>query len=324
MTPSVSFVVLSYNYGSYIGDCVQSILSQEGGFDFEIVVVDDASTDNSQDIIQQFKDPRIRFFGHVANQGHIATVTDGLRQARGEFIARIDSDDRYRPNFLKEVLPVFRKYSDVDLVYGDAAIIDAAGVRTQTTADREHPRGDFKGNEFVALLKRNFICSPTVIARRHAWLKTLPIPPGLAFHDWYFTLMMARTNDFYYRNEVLADYRVHAHNWHTKIAREKAEEFSIFKLLDSVYGQTEENAGLEQAKRRCRKAVYGAHYRDLAEKYFGFGMNEDARRCYLRALALVPTNLFDLGLLRRLAATHLKRKDYESLKWIFSSRKSSP
>src|SRR5207253_6329760 len=94
--PRVSFVVLSYNYAHFIGETIQSILDQRGHHDFEIIVVDDASPDNSDEVIKAFRDPRIRYFRHERNQGHAATVTDGLREARGDIVARIDSDDRYR------------------------------------------------------------------------------------------------------------------------------------------------------------------------------------------------------------------------------------
>ena len=120
--PLVSFVLLSYNYARYIGDTISSVLQQEGDHSFELIVVDDASTDNSHDVISAFADPRIRYFRHETNQGHAATVTDGLRAARGTYIARIDSDDPSRPHFLNEVIPLFEQHPRVGLVYGDAGV----------------------------------------------------------------------------------------------------------------------------------------------------------------------------------------------------------
>lgn len=312
--PLISFVVLCYNHGRFLGDCLNSILRQEGDYPFEIIFVDDASTDDSQAVARTFTDPRIRFIFHDKNRGHIASVHDGLREARGAYIARIDSDDRYRSYYLKEVLDVFRRFPEVGLVYGDAALINERGEVAAETSDRVHGGEDFRGNEFARLLEENFICAPTVIARREAWCKTLPVPQGLAFHDWYFTLMMAREYDFYYVDRVLADYRVHAANLHTAIIKNKTEEPSIFWLLDRIFRERESSDALEREKRRVRRRVYGAHYLTLANKYFGCHMNKDARRCYLKAIRHKPSYLLRFDVTRRLAATYIGRKAYETSK----------
>ncbi len=313
-TPLVSFVVLSYNYARYIGETIRSILEQEGDHDFEIIVVDDASTDNSREVIAAFRDPRIRYFQHEKNLGHAATVTDGLREARGRYVARIDSDDRYRPAFLNETVPILEQHDGVGLVYGDAAIIDDAGVLTAPATDTQHGGRDYEGNEYVALLERNFICAPTIIARREAWLDALPIPEGLSFHDWYFTLQIARKWNFYFTSSVLADYRVHQANYHTLIARNQTEESSILRLLDELFAEPEQNAALEKAKHSARSRIYAAHYLTLALKYFGAGMSAEARRCYLAAVRRRPAYLSNASVVRQLLGTFMGIATYQRLK----------
>src|SRR5580698_1497884 len=106
--PLVSFVVPSYNYARFLPDCLNGIFNQEGGYDFEVIAVDDASSDNSVEVLESFAhDPRLRIVRHERNQGHVKTVNEGLAAARGQFVARIDSDDRYRPEFLRTLLPKF-------------------------------------------------------------------------------------------------------------------------------------------------------------------------------------------------------------------------
>ena len=317
--PLVSFVVLSYNFSRFLGECVSSILAQQGAHEFEIIVVDDASTDDSGALLDSFADPRIRIIRHARNQGHAATVNDGLAAARGEYVARIDGDDRYRPQFLDSVLPIFAAHPEVGLVYGDAAVVDERGAINTERSDTAHSGRDFKGNELVALLERNFICAPTIIARREAWLRALPAPQGLAFHDWYFTLTIAREWEFYYLDQVLADYRVHSGNMHTQIARNKSEEPSIFWMLDRIYGQPERSNELQTAKQRARRRVYGAHYLTLADKYFGFGLDADAQRCYARAMRYRPRLALNAGVVRRLTGTLLGRKRYEHSKSLVRS-----
>jgi glycosyltransferase involved in cell wall biosynthesis len=313
-TPLVSFVLLSYNYARYIGETISSVLAQEGDFDLELIIVDDASTDNSHEVISAFADSRIRYIRHERNQGHAATVTDGLRAARGKYIARIDSDDRYRPHFLNEVVPILDRHNEVGLVYGDAAIIDGNSVLTALTTDSQHGGADYTGNEYVALLEKNFICAPTIIARREAWLDALPIAEGLSFHDWWFTLQIARKWDFYYRDAVLADYRVHQANYHTRITLNKSEETSIMWLLNDLFAQKEQTSELQRAKVQARNRILATHYLVLAYKYFGAGMAADARRCYLAAVRRRPAYLSNMEVVRQLFATFIGLETYQRIK----------
>jgi len=251
--------------------------------------------------------------------GHAATVNHGMAAARGALIARIDGDDRYRPEFLSEVLPVFTQRPEVGLVYADVALINSDGAITCARADKAHGGRDFVGNELVALLELNFICAPTIIARREAWQQTLPVPGHLAFHDWYFTTLIARRWDFCYRDQVLAEYRVHANNLHTQIVLNKSEEPSLLWLLNKIFSTPEATPALERSKQQARRRIYGRHYLVLADKYFGAGMDRDARRCYLRALLYQPQHGLRLGPVRRLLATYLGRKPYEMAKMALRS-----
>jgi len=317
--PQVSFVVPCYNYGRYLPDCLNSIFGQDGDHDFEVIALDDASTDNTAEVLACFADPRLRVARHAENLGHVATVNEGFAMARGAFIARIDPDDRYRPHFLNTTLEKFHKFPDVGLVYGDAAIFDEHGRVNAKRSDRVHGNRDFIGNEFLLLLENNYICAPTAIARREAWMKVLPVPQGLAFNDWYFNIMLARQYDFCYVDTVLAEYRVHSQNHHTKVILDKTEEPSIFSLLDRVFSEVEGSPELEKAKRRARRRIYGAHYLTLANKYFGMRMNSDSRRCYWRAIRNRPLTAVDFGVQRRMAATIFGRQHYERGKALLKS-----
>ena len=184
-TPLVSIIVPCFNYGRYLPDCVGSILSQQGFADYEVLVIDDASTDDTVEVMRSIGDPRVHLMFNERNLGHVGTITRGLHAARGQFVARIDPDDRYRSDFLVATLDKFERYPEVGLVYGDVSQIDDSGRVTYERSDCVHDGHDFKGNELVALLKRNFICAPSVIARRQEWIDALPVPAHLAFNDWY-------------------------------------------------------------------------------------------------------------------------------------------
>jgi len=312
--PLVSFVVPCYNYARFLPDCLNGIFAQEGGYDFEIVAVDDASTDDTLEVLQRVRDARLRVIRHERNQGHAQTFADGLLAARGRFVARIDPDDRHRPCFLKRTVPVLEKYPEVGLVYGDTSLIGDAGQEFAARSDRQHGGKDFKGCELIELLQENFICAPTIIARRECWVRQLPIPSHLAFHDWFFTVKIAREAEFYYVDEVLAEYRVHATNLHSRLVLNKSEEPSIFWLLEQVYGSEERTPELQRRKVQFRGRVYARQYETLANKYFGARMEADARRCYLQAIRHSPSIAMSPGLARRLLATVIGRGPYERVK----------
>src|SRR3990167_5694849 len=90
--PKVSVIVASYNYGNLIGKALTSILDQTAD-DLEIVVIDDASTDNSRDVIHSLKDGRIRYRANPSNIGPSRTYNRAAKLARGAFITYVDADD---------------------------------------------------------------------------------------------------------------------------------------------------------------------------------------------------------------------------------------
>src|SRR5438270_878743 len=121
--PEITFIVPCYNYGRYLGECLDSIFSQKGEWAVEVLVIDDASTDDSWKIIEAFGS-RVRAVRHLSNKGHRETLTEGLQSARGSYVSRIDPDDRLRSDFLAMTVPILRTYPEVGLVYGDVALID--------------------------------------------------------------------------------------------------------------------------------------------------------------------------------------------------------
>lgn len=322
-TPLISFVLPCYNYGRFLPDCLGSIFRQEGDWNFEVIAVDDASTDDTLAVLEQFSDPRLHVVRHERNRGHAQAFTSGLQAARGEFIARIDPDDRYRPEFLNRTVPIFHKYPEVGMVYGNTSLIGEAGQEDAPRCDRKHGGRDFKGCELIELLEWNFICAPTIIARRDCFLRQLPIPSHLAFHDWYFTVRIARETEFYYVDAVIADYRVHSANLHSRIVLDKSEERSIFWFLEEIYKLEERTPELQHRKLQAKRSIYGRQYVTLADKYFGASMNADARRCYWQAIKRQPGRLFDAATARRFGGTMIGRNFYERMKAAFKGRGSS-
>jgi glycosyltransferase involved in cell wall biosynthesis len=312
--PIVSFVIPCYNYGRYLRDCLDRIFAQEGGYEIEVIAVNDASPDDTLEILRSYRDPRLKIIDRRENKGHVFTVNEGFAATTGKYVVRIDPDDRHRLNFLQKLVPVLEEDKGIGLAYANVAIMDGAGEINVERADTAHGGRDFTGNEFIALMKKNFICAPTVIARREAWMDAWPVPEGLAFNDWYFNLMLARKWSFHYCDDVLADYRVHGSNWHSWISKDGSEERSVIWLLNKIYSETETDTQLENEKLAAKNEVYASQYLDFAIKYFGHEMNVDSRRCFKEAWCWSPQNVFSIGVLRLWLAAYLPRPFYQTLK----------
>jgi glycosyltransferase involved in cell wall biosynthesis len=310
----VSFVVPCYNYGRYLRDCLDRIFAQQGAFDIEVIAINDCSTDDTLEILRSYTDARLRVIDHEVNRGHVFTVNEGLAATTGKYVVRVDPDDRHRVNFLSRTVPLLEADPEVGLVYADVALIDAAGQITAEHTDCDHGGRDFKGNELVALLKKNFICAPTVVARREAWMEAWPVPDGLAFNDWYFNVMLARRWEYYYVNEVLAEYRVHGSNHHTRVSKDGSEERSVLWLLEKVYSERERDAALERAKQEAKAEVYASHFLDFANKYFWHADNGNSRRCYIEAIRHQRRLVSNPRVLRYLIASFIPRPLYDRAK----------
>jgi glycosyltransferase involved in cell wall biosynthesis len=307
----VNIFVQAYNTAAYVGECLESILGQRGVEDFEVLVIDDASTDATAQELARFRDRRLRVLRHQTNRGAIATANEGYASGSAPFVIRVDSDDRLRPDFLQRTVPLLEAHAGVGMVYSDVAMIDEQGRIGCPGGVVERPRQPAHGNELYPLLLKNYIPAPSTIVRREALVPLLPIPGDFRFLDWYLTTGIAERWNSMFVDEVLADYRVHGENMHRAMIADRSGEATSLKVLDRLFQRPHRR----EEKRHWRRQVYASCYVTYAEKYFGFGMNRDARRCYRAAAALQPSVLLRPDVARHFAAVVIGRRLYDSVKW---------
>ncbi len=120
--PLVSVVMPVCNGACYIGQAIESVLTQDYS-NIEIVVIDDGSTDNTRQIILGYNDRRIRYL-HQENKGVASARNLGIRQAKGQFIVPLDADDMMTSSCISRHLAEFKRHPEVDLVYSDVLLID--------------------------------------------------------------------------------------------------------------------------------------------------------------------------------------------------------
>jgi glycosyltransferase involved in cell wall biosynthesis len=137
MTPRVTVVMAVYNGERYLAEAIDSILAQTYR-DFELLVIDDASSDRTAEILAKYHDERIRVLRNDTNRGLTVSLNIGLGAARGELIARHDADDRSRPRRLEEQVAFLDAHPEVAAVGTQAQVIDASG-RRQRRLDARRP-----------------------------------------------------------------------------------------------------------------------------------------------------------------------------------------
>lgn len=125
-TPSVSVIIPTYNRGNFIGESISSVLSQTYT-DFELIIVDDGSTDNTEYIISTFSDPRLQYIKQP-NRGRSKARNHALSLACGKYITFLDSDDLYLPNKIELQVDYLNNHPGVGMVYTSAYCIDTHGA----------------------------------------------------------------------------------------------------------------------------------------------------------------------------------------------------
>jgi glycosyltransferase involved in cell wall biosynthesis len=205
--PKVSVIVPSYNRGEFIEATLVSIQNQSFK-DFEVVFVDDGSTDNTAEIVQKFvdTDPRFRYLKQENSERAVAR-SYGLSQAKADLLCLVDSDDLWYPHKLEKQLKVMEANPDVVLSYAAVNRIDMQGNPVASSA-RQHQ--GFSGYIFYDLLMRNFIPSVCPMFRKSAFEKVGPqVTEFIPYEDWDFWLKFSRQGKFFHIKEPLGDYRLH-------------------------------------------------------------------------------------------------------------------
>ncbi|EGF93367.1 glycosyl transferase family 2 family protein [Asticcacaulis biprosthecium C19] len=220
--PSLSIITASYNYESYIGETVRSVLSQDHS-DWELIIVDDGSSDNSMQVIAALAatDNRIRLLTHPngQNRGLARTLELGLRHARGDLIAFLESDDLWRPDCLSRRYDAFVRHPDADVLFnavvpfGDEAecrrYLRDAQVRERRLGRKAWPR--YIGR---MMLFENVIPTFSAVTIRRETLKFIDLdPPFDCFVDWWLYCQLALRHRFFYVDEALTLWRKHRRSY---------------------------------------------------------------------------------------------------------------
>jgi glycosyltransferase involved in cell wall biosynthesis len=211
-TPRISTVIPNYNYGRYVGRAVDSILGQlMAPEELEVVVVDDASTDESWQVLQRYRDhPRVTLIRHETNAGIGASWNDGIAASRGRYILNLDSDDlALDPNALALEAELLDAHPRAGLVLVDHVIVDENDAPIGRKKARVPPYLR-SPDAFRRLLVRNFITHSGVLLRRACIEDVGGYDPAFVFNqDLELWLRIASRWDLVHLPRPLFAYRFH-------------------------------------------------------------------------------------------------------------------
>lgn len=210
LRPPISVCMAAHNGARFIGLQVQSILAQLGPAD-EIVIADDASTDDTCRILEAFQDLRIKVLRQRINRGVLRTFESAIAEARGDILFLADQDDLWTPGKVAAVLKAFREHPEVTVVVSDAALIDTRGDSLGMSYYTQ--RGRFRSGAVSNILRCKYL-GCTMAFRGFVRATVLPFPENAdVLHDLWIgaanTLMGGQT---YYIDQQLVQYRRHENN----------------------------------------------------------------------------------------------------------------
>ena len=275
--PTVSVVIPTYNRERLIGRSIKSVLNQTYQ-NFEIVIVDDSSTDNTKEVVKSFNDERIRYVRHEENKGEAAARNTGIKIAKGQYIASQDSDDEWLPEKLAWQVELLKNAPpEVGVVYtgfwkiknNEKTYIPFSWVNQKD------------GDIHKELLKGNFIGSPVVLIRKDCFEKVGMFDEKL-FHlvDWEMWLRISKYYHFKYIDEPL----VLAHYHSANVSADQTAFIKAQKLILEKY--------FEDFSRDKKLLV--TYYLYIGSLLISNKETKKGRRYLIKALKVSPINVKSL------------------------------
>lgn len=237
--PTLSVMIPNYNHADYLPRCLEAILGQSV-LPLEIIVLDDASTDESIPVIERFAraHPLIRLYKNETNQGVVAGMNRGLDLARGEYIYYAAADDQILPGFFEQSLRLLSAHPGAAL---SCAICEwreiESGLNRHMGVGMGSQARFFSPPEMVELEKRGkLLISPhTAVMRRAAFVEAGKFIPALRWHcDWFAIYVAGFRHGICFVPEPLAIFNIYGSSFSLRGSREQAHREVMRELLERL------------------------------------------------------------------------------------------
>lgn len=253
--PAVSIIIPNYNHAQYVGDAIDSVLNQTYT-DYEVIVVDDGSRDNSREVIDAFGN-KVRAI-YQQNQGLSAARNTGINAARGRYIGVLDADDMYEPDFLETLVSALESRPDADGIYCGYRFVDHLNNPLPQVEAREVAPEKL----YQALVDGNFLVPESMFVRKYCYDKVGPFDTSLrALEDFDMWLRITSQFKIIYTTKVLTRHRILPGSMSTDPTRQHQNRMSVVK---KHFGAEPISGGVwSDAQRRA----YGRAYLVSAVEY---------------------------------------------------------
>jgi glycosyltransferase involved in cell wall biosynthesis len=301
----VSVIVPAYNSEKHIKETMQSVLAQTY-CDFELLIIDDGSTDGTADVVRSFKDGRIKYL-HFQNGGPAVAKNRGIKHSSGEYLAFLDSDDTWHLEKLEKQVCLMRSDPRIGMIFCNISIMSAQGeLLGQKTFKKEQTLG------LEHILRSCFITTPSSVMLRRNCLEAVGgFDEELWCSDWELYVRIYRRYLVDYVNEALVNYRSSNQGLSGRVdVLNKTRP----RILDKIWAG---DPRLSKEYPEIKKACYADTYFEIGEDNFNALNLSTARKFLIKSLLIKPLKFRTYHYLIR---TFLGVKIFSFLKSIKSVR----
>lgn len=214
MNPEVTVICTCYNQAPFIRECLQSVAKQSHN-NIQLIVIDNASIDDSRRIILQFieEHPTTIFIRNSTNVGLCKAFNQGLGEATGKYVIDLAADDVMPPHRIEQQVKAFEQLpKEYAVVFSNSSYIDASGKLIgyhYALGEGGRAKGVVpSGNVYKEILRRYFICTPTIMMRKSVLMKLGGYDESLSYEDFDFFIRSAHDYKYHYIDDVLMHKRV--------------------------------------------------------------------------------------------------------------------
>lgn len=246
MEDKISIIMASYNYSNFLPEAIESVINQTYK-NWELIAVDDASSDNSVEIIQNYakNEPRIKLFTHDTNKGLASAIQTGVENSTGKWIAFLESDDIWKADSLEEKYKITSTgadiiFSDVETFY-DINDNNRKGELFTLSKYMKNRKSGFIDDFDEIIYRTNIIPTFSCVILKKSLLEECKYNPLCkACLDWYLWCQLAHKK-VYYIDKKLTRWRLHSDSF---LNRDKNSFIKSFAFNIQYYYQTIKNKNL--------------------------------------------------------------------------------
>jgi glycosyltransferase involved in cell wall biosynthesis len=278
--PLASVIIPNYNHAQYVSDAIDSVLAQTYR-NYEIIVVDDGSTDNSREVVTKFGE-RVQYI-YQNNAGLSAARNTGIKASRGSLIGVLDADDMYEPDFLSTLVVALQENPAADGIYCGYQFVD----HQNNLLPQIEARFISHDKLYDALLDGNFFVPESIFLRRYVYEHVGLFDETLrACEDWDVWLRVTKKYKIIYSPNILTRHRILPGSMSTDPQRMLTHRLAVLKK--HVSGEPVES-GSSMVHRAYGRASLGS-----CVEYLQYGNTDRAYECFQKLTSIYPTLLTEL------------------------------